>query len=173
MLTHHWQGGASDVHRAEQQRVELMADLFGTQLLEEAGEEVARVVDQNINSAKLRDSGIDRRLRILWTGDVEFDCQQAFVIAHCSRDLRSIAAGGDNGVAGAQGCLGDVDAQAPTSAGDEPNLLLSHGMILIWTTSDRKTQALGLAAQRQTHPRREVQVRVSGHHAAASQRHIA
>ena len=111
-----------------------MADLLRAEFLEEAREEVARVVDQNINSAELRDRGIDRRLRILWTGDVEFDCQQAFVIAHCGRDLRSIAAGGDNGVAGAQGCLGDVDAQAPTSAGDEPNLLLSHGMILVWTT---------------------------------------
>jgi hypothetical protein len=72
-FTHHWQDGASDVHRAEQQRVELIADLFGAQLLEEAGEEVARVVDQNIDSAELRDRGIDRRLRILWTGDVEFD----------------------------------------------------------------------------------------------------
>ena len=66
------------------------------------------------------------------------------MIAHRSRDLRSIAAGGDNGVAGAQGCLGDIDAQAATSAGDEPNVLLS-GMILIRTTSDRKNQALGLA----------------------------
>ena len=77
LLTHHWQDGASDVHRAEQQRVELITDLFGTQLLEEASEEVARVVDQNIDSAKLRDRGIDRRLRILWTGDVEFDCLQS------------------------------------------------------------------------------------------------
>jgi len=68
------------------------------------------------------------------------------VIAHCGRNFRSIAARGDNGVTSAQGCLGDVDAQAPTSAGDEPNLLLSHGMILVWTTSDGKTQALGLAA---------------------------
>jgi hypothetical protein len=30
-------------------------------------------------------------------------------------------------VASAQGCLGNVDAQAPTGAGDEPDLLLSHG----------------------------------------------
>jgi len=76
-LTHHWQDGASDVHRAEKQRVELIADLFGAQLLEKAGEEVAGVVDQNINSAKRRDRSIDRRLRILWTGDVEFDCLQS------------------------------------------------------------------------------------------------
>jgi len=75
LLTHHRQDRASDVHRAEQQRVELIADLVRAQLLEEAGEEVARVVDQNINSAKLCDRGLDRRLRILWTRDIEFGCQ--------------------------------------------------------------------------------------------------
>jgi hypothetical protein len=47
LLTHHWQNGASDV-RAEQQRVELMAHLFWAQLLEEASEEVARVVDEKM-----------------------------------------------------------------------------------------------------------------------------
>ena len=77
LLTHHWQDGASDVHRAEQQRVELIADLFGAQLLEKAGEEVAGVVDQNVESAELRDGGLDCCLRILWTGDVEFDCLQS------------------------------------------------------------------------------------------------
>ena len=33
--------GRTDVHRAEKQRVELTPDLFGTQLLEKAGEEIA------------------------------------------------------------------------------------------------------------------------------------
>jgi hypothetical protein len=40
LLTHHWQNGASNAHRAEQQRVESIADLLGAQLLEEAGEEI-------------------------------------------------------------------------------------------------------------------------------------
>jgi hypothetical protein len=93
-------------------------------------------------SIRLRDGSLDCCLRILWAGDVEFDCQQVVVVAHRSRDLRSIAAGGDNGVAGGQGGLGDVDAQASTSAGDEPNLLFSHRMFLIWTTSDHKTETL-------------------------------
>ncbi len=118
LLTHHREDSSGDVHRAEQQRIELIADLLGAQLLEEAGEEVSRVIDQNVNSAKLRDSGIDRRLRIVWIGDVEFGCHQAFVIADCCRDLRRLAAGGDNGMAGCQGCLGNVETQAATSAGD-------------------------------------------------------
>jgi hypothetical protein len=64
------------------------------------------------------------------------------VVAQRSRDLRSIAAGGDNVVPGGQGRLGDVDAQASTSAGDEPNFLFSHDMFLIWATSDHKTESL-------------------------------
>jgi hypothetical protein len=61
-------------------------------------------------------------------GDVEFDCQQAVVVAHRSCDLRNAAASGDNSVAGGQGSLGDVYTQASTSAGDEPNLPFSHDM---------------------------------------------
>jgi len=48
------------------------------------------------------------------------------VVTDRSRDLRSIATGGDNGVIGGQGGPGDVDAQASASAGDEPNFLFSH-----------------------------------------------
>jgi hypothetical protein len=132
LLTHHGQDGASDIHRAEQERLDLIADLFGTQLLEEAGEEVARVIDQDIKSAELCDSGFDCCLRIRWTGDVEFGCQQVVMDAHRGRDLRSIAPGGDNGVASCQDGLDDVDSQASTGTGDKPHLLSSHGMFLIW-----------------------------------------
>ena len=67
-LTHHRQGSAGDIHRAEQQRFDLIPDLFGAQFLEEAGEEVARVVDENVDSAELRDGGFDCGLRILVGG---------------------------------------------------------------------------------------------------------
>jgi hypothetical protein len=62
------------------------------------------------------------------------------VVTDRSRDLCSIATGGDNSVAGGQGSLGDVDAQTSASAGDEPNFLFSHDMFLIWTTSDHKAE---------------------------------
>ena len=55
----------------EQQRLDLIANLLRTQLLEEPGEEVARVIDQDIKSAELCDGGFDCCLRILWAGDVE------------------------------------------------------------------------------------------------------
>jgi len=118
----------------------LIANLFRAELLEEAGEEVACVVDQDVDSAKLRDSRFYCRLRILWAGDVEFGCQQVIVVAHRARDLGRIATAGDNDMAGGQGSLGDVDAQASTSAGDEPHLLFSHAMFLIETTSDQMTE---------------------------------
>ena len=104
--------------------------MFRTELLEEAGEEITRVVDQNVDSAEPRDGGLDGRLRILRASHVELDGQHVVVVAHCGRDLRRIAASGDNGVAGGQGGPGDVDAQAPTSAGDEPHFLFTHGMSL-------------------------------------------
>ena len=125
--------GASDVHRTEQERLDLIADLFWAEFLEEAGEEITRVVDQNVDSAKLRDAGINGRLRIPGPSNVELDRQQVVVVAHRGRDLCGIAASGDNGVAGGQGGLGDVDAQAPTSAGDQPHFLFTHGMSLTET----------------------------------------
>src|SRR6185503_15059744 len=40
---------ASHIHRAEQQRLDLIAYIFRAQLLEEAGEEVSRVVEQDVD----------------------------------------------------------------------------------------------------------------------------
>jgi hypothetical protein len=48
LLAHHRQDGASHIHRAEQERLDLIANLFRAELLEETGEEVARVVDQPV-----------------------------------------------------------------------------------------------------------------------------
>ncbi len=107
-----------------------MADLFRAEFLEEAGEEITRVVDQNVDSAELRDGGLNGRLRIQRACHVELDGEQVVVVAHRGRDLRSITASGDNGVAGGQGGLGDVDPQASTSAGDEPHSLFIHGISL-------------------------------------------
>jgi hypothetical protein len=139
LLAHHRQDGASDIHRAEQQRLELIADLFRAELLEEAGEEIPRVVDQDVDPAELSDGGLDCSLGVLRAGDVELDCQQAVVVADRRRDLRAIAAGGHDRMPGGQDGLGGVDAQAPACAGDQPHFFLSHGMFLTWTTSDHKT----------------------------------
>jgi hypothetical protein len=115
---------ASHIHRAEQQRLDLIAYIFRAQLLEEAGEEVSRVVEQDVDSAELRDGGVDCRVRVLWAGDVESDCQQVVVVAQRRHDLRRIAAGGNNGVTGSQGGLGSVDAQTSTSSGNKTKLPL-------------------------------------------------
>jgi len=55
-------------------------------------------------------------LRIRWAGDVELDRQQIAVCADRGCDLRGIAAGCDNSVAGRQSGLRDVGAQTATSA---------------------------------------------------------
>jgi hypothetical protein len=97
--------------------------------------QAATIFDHDVDSTELRDGSLDYYLRVLGTSDVELDGQQVVVAAHRGRDLRSIAASGDNGVAGGQGGLGDVDAQASTSARDEPHFLFTHDMSLTWTTN--------------------------------------
>ena len=104
-----------------------MADLFWAEFLEEAGEEITCVVDQNVDSAKRRDGGLNGRIRILRTCHIELDGQHVVVVAHRGRDLRSIAASGDDGIACGQGRLGDIDPEASTSSGDEPYPLFTHG----------------------------------------------
>ena len=131
MLAHHRQCRPSDVHRAEQQRLDLVADLFGAELLEKTGVEVAGVIDQDVDPTELADGRLDCGLGVLGVGHVELDAQQVVVVSDRRRDLPGVAAGGDDGVAGGQCGLGDVDAQATACAGDEPNLLVNHGMLLI------------------------------------------
>jgi len=57
MLAHYWQYGACDIHRSEEERLDLMADLFWVEFLEEASEEITRVVNQNVDSTEPRDLG--------------------------------------------------------------------------------------------------------------------
>jgi hypothetical protein len=64
-----------DIHRTEQERLDLIANLFWAEFLKEAGEEITRVVDQNVDSAKLRDGGLNGRLR-LRACHVKFDGQR-------------------------------------------------------------------------------------------------
>ena len=46
------------------------------------------------------------------------------MLAERLRDAVRVTGGGDDGVPGRQRGLGQIDAQAPAGAGDEPNLLL-------------------------------------------------
>ena len=69
---------------------------------------------------------LDRGLGGCGVGDVESHGQEVLVLSEGLGDALGLAGGGDHGVAGGQGCLGDVDAQAAACAGDEPYLLLGH-----------------------------------------------
>ncbi|WP_258073864.1 hypothetical protein [Arthrobacter sp. Y81] len=70
-------------------------------------------------------------------------CEEVLVVTNGLGDFFRVAAGGDHGVAGGEGCLRDVGAHAAAGAGDEPDLLagrvvgllgggvlVSHGMVL-------------------------------------------
>jgi hypothetical protein len=72
----------------------------------------------------------------IWPANVELDRQHVGVVAGRGRDLRMVAAGGDDRVAGGRDGPGDVETQAPARAGDEPRFLYSHRMFLNRTASD-------------------------------------
>src|SRR5207302_1381849 len=133
----------------EEQRLDLLADPLEAELLEKAGVKVARVVDQHVNPAELLDRRLDGRLRVFGAGDVERRGQQIGVPTHCRADLRSASAGGDHGVSGGQRCSCDGHAQTAARAGDEPNLLLSHGQ---WVR-DPNGRTVGTATRKKKRPR--------------------
>src|SRR5580658_8334769 len=87
---------------------------------------------------------------VLEAGDVELDCQQVVLVANRSRDFDGLATGGDHRMTSGQCCLGNVEAQATARAGDEPNLLIGHGMsfsgVLLprgWAISMRQSRRPG------------------------------
>ena len=79
----------------------------------------------------------DGRLGVGGVGDIELDGQEVILLAEAAVTSRA-AGGGDDGVAGREGGLGDVDAHATAGAGDEPNLLVSH---LAFTSSGRSVSS--------------------------------
>ena len=123
---HHRQDGAGDVHRADERRRELALHLLRRQLLEEAGVEVAGVVDEDVDASEALDCGLDRGLGVGVAGDVELDREQVVGLADGLRHRIGVAPGRDDGIAGRQGGLGDVDAHAAPGTGDEPDLLVGH-----------------------------------------------
>jgi hypothetical protein len=74
--------------------------------------------------------------------------QQVIVPSEGGRDLGDTSAGCDYLVARGQRRACDVGAQASSSAGDEPHLLLSHCLILIRVTCIRKLNRVRLSSTR-------------------------
>ena len=96
------------------------------QLLEEAGVEVAGVVDEDVDAAEPLERRLHRRLRGCQVRDVELDDEQVVGLADGVGNGFGVAAGGDDCVAGGECGLCDVDAHPAACAGDEPHLLVSH-----------------------------------------------
>ena len=126
LLAHHGQHRARHVHRPDQVRDQLPLDLLGRQLLEEAGVEVAGVVDEHVDAAEALERCPHCRLRGREAGDVELDDQQVVGLAERVTDRLGVAAGRDDRVAGGERGPGDVHAHAAAGAGDEPDLLTTH-----------------------------------------------
>ena len=77
--------GARDVHRADQGRRELPIHLLGSQLFEEAGVEIAGIVDEDVDPTEAFDRGLHGGLGIGGVRDIELDCQHVFGVARRTR----------------------------------------------------------------------------------------
>src|SRR5215203_2478964 len=123
---HHREGLAGHVDRAEQRGLDLGPELLRAQLLEEAGVEVACVVDQHIDPAEPVDRSRHGRLSVGRVGDVQLDRQEVATLSDRRADPLRVPSGGGHRVTSRQRGLGDVDAQTATSSGHQPNLLVAH-----------------------------------------------
>jgi hypothetical protein len=120
--------GASDSiqpsMRTEQVRFDLSPEVVGADLFEESGDEVARVVDEDVNPAELVDRSLSGSLGIVGIGDVELDGEQVVVGSDGGGDPLRVAARGHYRGAGSQCGLGDVCSHAASSTCDQPNFFV-------------------------------------------------
>ena len=126
LLAHHRQDGAGDVHRTHEARRQLPLHLLRRQLLEVARIKAGSVVDQHVDAAEPLDGGPHRRLGIGAASHVELDGQQVVRLSQGLGHAVGVPARGDDGVAGRQGGLREIDAHAPAGSSDKPDLLVTH-----------------------------------------------
>src|SRR2546422_5644659 len=129
LLAHYGQDRTRDIHRADEVGGELLLDVVGRQLFEEAGVEVASVVDQDVDVAEPVDGSPHGSLRIGKAGHVQLYHQQVSRLAHRRLHGLGVPAGGDDHVAGGQSRIRDIDAHSTAGASDEPNSLSSHPLV--------------------------------------------
>ena len=113
---HHRQHCAGDRHRPEQVGLDLRAHLLGGELLEEAGQEAAGVVEQHVDTAEALDGNGHGVLGGVGVGHVKDGDEQVLVLAEGRADGVGVAAGGHDVVAGGQGRAGELDAHAAAGA---------------------------------------------------------
>ena len=118
MRAHHRECRAGDVDRTEEGGLDLCPELLWAQFLEEAGVEVARVVDQHVDPAEPVDCRRYGRLSVGGIGDVQLDRQEVVILTDCRADLLGVPSRSDDRMTSGQRGPGDVDAQAAAGAGD-------------------------------------------------------
>src|SRR3954454_20894557 len=92
--THRRQRRARNRHRAEEDRSHLRLDLRGGELLKEPGEEVARVVNEHIESAESLYGRVDRGLGLGGARNVETDHEQVAMLTERLPNRVRVTCGG-------------------------------------------------------------------------------
>jgi hypothetical protein len=129
LLAHDGQDGAGDVHRADEGRRQLPLDLLRRQLLEVTRIEGPALLTST--SMRPKRSTAARTAcsasSVLVTSSLTASRSSAWPTASATASrLRPVAT---NRVAGGQGSLGELQAHAPPSASDEPDLLVGHSSL--------------------------------------------
>ena len=122
---------------ANEARRQLPRHLLGRQFLKVARVEAGSIVDQHVDPAEPVDGGSHRRLGIGTARDVQFDGQQVVRLSQSRGHAVAVPARGRNRMACRQRGLGEIDPHATAGSGDEPDLLVTHGISFFrggWTS---------------------------------------
>jgi hypothetical protein len=128
LFSHRRQDRACHIHGPEQERLDLIPDLFGRELFEEAGEKIAGIVDEDVDPAEFLDgraTAASASCGCVTSSAVANKLACSPIAAETFAASRPVAT---TECPAARGNLGDVHAQSTTGARDEPDLLFRHGL---------------------------------------------
>jgi hypothetical protein len=137
LLAHDRQDRAGDVQGSEEIGLHLRPELRVADLLEIAGIEVAGIVHEDVDAAEAIDGGLGGGRCGVRIGDVQRDGQEVVMLPDRLQHPVRVASGRDDEMPRRQCLLGDIDAQTPARASDEPYFLVSHRICFLFLSNCR------------------------------------
>ena len=118
VMRHH---GADHVHHAEDVDVKIGADFGVGELFNRTDEDVARVVQGNVDAAETFGDGGDAAFDVGFVGERHGECEQVFAVADGCGELVGIARGGGDAVPCGEQLPNEGEPESAGCAGYEPD----------------------------------------------------